>query len=289
MLGTPLRRITPLRRLYILCVDPRRYRQFALTEWVHQGLRLQRQAQLPRLCFEDGQAWVRLPNRLELAYVADIPGDGLDAEAYYGNYAPALTRMLLDVLQDGAVMVDIGANIGWFSLHVAAMYANTRVYAFEPGDVALHYLCANVARNGLTSRVTVIPKAVADVTGTMQFTNDHVAHALNHLQPASTTRHDTVCVDTITLDDFVLENNIDRLDVIKCDVEGAEFLVLQGAKETLAQFHPTLFMEIDPFWLQRFAAAPRDIIALLQSYGYQYQVERYAGEENWLFTHRHAL
>jgi FkbM family methyltransferase len=278
-----LRRLTPLRRLYVRLVDPDRHTLFSLSHWVQTGLKFQAGGCFDRICFESGQAWVHTSAGLDIGFMTEIAGGGLDADLYAGRYAPALNRIIADLLPPGAVMIDVGANIGWVALNAAVACRDAQVYAFEPGDFAFSYLRANVERNEMTSRITAINKAVADVTTTMQFTNDPFAHPLNHLERGRTDSGLTVPVETITLDDFVAREGLHRIDLIKCDVEGAELLVLQGARNAIDRFRPTFVLEVDGNWLKRFGATPEDVIDFLASRGYEYRVDREASEVNWIF------
>lgn len=256
---------------------------FSLNHWVQTGLKFQAGGCFDRICFEPGQAWVKTSAGPEIGFMTEIPGGGLDADLYAGRYAPALTRLIADLLPPSAVMIDVGANIGWVALSAAATCRDAQVYAFEPGGFAFDYLRANVERNGMTSRIMAIKKAVADVTGTMPFTNDPFAHPSNHLESGRSDSGWTDSVETITLDDFVVQEGLHRLDLVKCDVEGAELLVLRGARDAINRFRPKFVLEVDAGWLKRFRASPEDVIDFLASRGYEYRVDRDAGEVNWIF------
>lgn len=77
-------------------------------------------------------------------------------------------------------------------------------------------------------------------------------------------------VKQTTIDDFVRRNGIDRIDFIKCDVEGAEKLVIDGARRSLEQFQPILLLEILETWTERYHYRPEDLFVLLTALGYRY-------------------
>lgn len=70
------------------------------------------------------------------------------------------------------------------------------------------------------------------------------------------------------LDDFVRDRGLTRLDFLKCDVEGAELLVLRGDTDTLKQFQPVLYLEVSPDWTADFGYHPTAIIEFLRPFGY---------------------
>ncbi len=70
------------------------------------------------------------------------------------------------------------------------------------------------------------------------------------------------------IDNVVRELGLNRLDVMKVDVEGAEYLVLRGARETLLRFHPKLVMEVEPFQLVNMKTSVEDLVSLLKDLGY---------------------
>lgn len=70
------------------------------------------------------------------------------------------------------------------------------------------------------------------------------------------------------MDNFVEDNNIDRLDFVKCDVEGAELLVLKGGLETITTHKPIIFLEMLRKWAAKFSYHPNDIITIMNDIGY---------------------
>lgn len=123
---------------------------------------------------------------------------------------------------------DIGANIGLMTL-VAAGIKNTRVHSFEPSPVAYPRLFENINLNNLSSRVLIHQIAVSDKGGWINF-NDDERSELSHI---STKNEDGQKIKTTTIDSYCQKNSINKIDVLKIDVEGAELSVLKGAKQML--------------------------------------------------------
>lgn len=93
--------------------------------------------------------------------------------------------------------------------------------------------------------------------------------ALSHLGVSRDRDGITETVQVRTLDDYVREKNIAACDFIKCDVEGAELLVLRGGRETLAKYHPILLMEIGSDYLSRHNHTVADVEAMLRELSYR--------------------
>jgi len=268
-----LKRFPALRKLYARLFDRERYQQFAVTDWMTAGPTLLSSVGIKQVLVTQEDIWVQLANRLELRYVTEIPGAGVEPRIYRGAYEPAITDLILRELDDDSVFFDIGANIGWFSLHVAQAYPGAVIHAFEPGKFAFFNLSKNVAHNGYRERILLNHAAVSDHGGTEFFTSNQIGHALNHLVRSETTLSSTATeVTCTTLDTYSDEQKITRIDLIKCDVEGAELLVLKGGESLLKRFQPKLMLEVSPEWMARFGHTPLQLWTLLQDHGYDYQV-----------------
>jgi FkbM family methyltransferase len=154
-------------------------------------------------------------------------------------------------IETGSVVLDIGANIGLYTL-AAAKYAG-KVYSFEPDPITFPNLKKNVEGN-FYENVVIINKAVSDRRGRMQFSSSSgkSSRGGNHLvSNLDDTNAEFVLVDTIALDDFFKDTTL-KIDVIKMDIEGAEFQALRGMKNLiLATKHMKLFMEFNPHALNR--------------------------------------
>lgn len=136
----------------------------------------------------------------------------------------------------GNVVIDAGANIGVFSLLAAQKGA--KVYAFEPQQFFFDLLCKNIKLNNLSEFVTCSQYALNKKSGKACLSVDNsnlLASSLNIKRGNS-----FITVECITLDEWVNMNNLSRVDFIKADIEGAERLLLLGAKQTIRKFKPRL-------------------------------------------------
>jgi FkbM family methyltransferase len=162
-------------------------------------------------------------------------------------YEPDKVAALRACLRPGDVFVDVGANKGDFSLLAArVMGATGRVIAVEPEDANAQWIERSVARNKYRN-VEVARVALADASGeaTLYLGEKSGWHSLVSTDGVATTGE--VTVPTQTLDELLAERGVERVDVIKIDVEGAEERVFAGASRTFAGTHPmTLLLDVHP-------------------------------------------
>lgn len=157
-----------------------------------------------------------------------------------GLYEPPLMRYLdsLDMLR--WTCMDIGANVGAVALVLAKKVGESgRVVAFEPGGPNLQRLRANFALNPSFASVTeIVASGVGRAKTQLWWSEEH-----GNPGNASLGSTGTQAVPVTTVDDFVRERGIERLDFMKVDVEGMELDVFTGAKESLLRFRPILYYE----------------------------------------------
>jgi len=176
---------------------------------------------------------------------------------------PVPTRLTISAFASaislGSSVYDVGANVGIYALLASRKTGPTgSVYAFEPNPRNLHYLHRHVVMNQLTNCL-VMEVAVSDKEGVEKFSSASWQHSMGRLTPDGELE-----VPTVTLDSCVYgEKKLRPPDVIKIDVEGAEFLVLRGASQTLTEHHPRLFIEIHG------TGVHRDCHEFLVAKGYQ--------------------
>jgi FkbM family methyltransferase len=137
-------------------------------------------------------------------------------------------------LEQKDVVIDCGANLGLFSA-VAAGRGCT-VYAFEPVSKTLPFLRKTQAL--YPENIHIVQMALSNTCGKVRITDNFMVSTIMPERQTTTDPMDEV--DVITLDEYVRENRIQRVDFIKADIEGAERLLLEGAKETLRAFGPKL-------------------------------------------------
>jgi len=168
-----------------------------------------------------------------------IVGAGPNA-CWVGTYEVARVRAFANAVARGAVVYDVGAHVGIYSLLASLRVGPSgRVYAFEPLDRNLRYLRRHVTLNNLQNCV-ILEEAVCNREGTLPFSAAAWSSSMAHLSSDGET-----LVPSTTLDNCIYgEKGFRPPDVVKIDVEGAEFEVLEGASRALSEFHPTIFLEV---------------------------------------------
>lgn len=160
------------------------------------------------------------------------------------------------IINEGDTVIELGAHIGYISLYYSKLAGPSgKLYVFEPGANNLPYTRANLA-NSKIKNIELIEKAVSDTNGTATFYLENITGQSNSLvkdyrvtKKIQTKAHlglqkNAVEVETIRLDDFVKERNIRKIDFIKIDIEGAEYMAITGMTNILDTMHPTMMIEV---------------------------------------------
>jgi FkbM family methyltransferase len=162
----------------------------------------------------------------------------------------------------GSAVVDVGANIGFFSLKFARWVGPAgRVIAIEPEAVNARTLRLRVERARLKDVVNVVEAAASDSPGFVPFVRNPLHPGDHHIGPGGKP------LRAVTLDELTA-GEAQRVSLVKVDVQGAEMMVLAGAGRLLAEQRPALFMEIDDEGLAEFGSSARDLLAKLTALGY---------------------
>ncbi|MBI4732009.1 MAG: FkbM family methyltransferase [Chloroflexi bacterium] len=171
----------------------------------------------------------------------------VDKDYWLGTYEPDIQSALHELIPAGAVIYDVGANIGYVSLLLAkAAGEGGKVFAFEALPSNVEQLRRNVELNGMERQVTVVAKAVTQAPGPVRF----LVHASGGMGKAagSAGRDDPyqsdVTVDGISLDEFTFGQGNPPPQVVKMDIEGGEVLALPGMRRLLAEARPLMLMEL---------------------------------------------
>jgi FkbM family methyltransferase len=214
----------------------------------------------------------------------------LDRSAYLGgllywrgSQSAAELRVFRGLLRPDMVFVDVGANQGEYTLVAARHLTAGRVVAFEPVRALYDQLLANVRLNGF-SQVTALNCGLLDEPGSraLYTSSDVVIHGSFNEGLASVFasdyRKDVVAtVPFRVFDEVAAELGLERLDVMKVDVEGAELQVLRGAASILRRFRPTLLLEVNEEAFRTGGYGSRDLLAHLAQLGYASSLIRYDG------------
>lgn len=197
----------------------------------------------------------------------DIYVDGRDTSVapallLDGRWEPETTDVFTALLRPGDCVIDIGANFGYFGLLAGAVVtaeAGGSVHMMEPNPHLVSLIERSIACNGLADRATVWGVAVSDGPGQIQLRipkhlwgsahvgglDDGMKRALDRAMAQSASEEDAVVVPTIDLDRFTEQHDIDRVDVVKVDIEGHEQQAYRGMADVISRNRGTMRMLIE--------------------------------------------
>lgn len=195
------------------------------------------------------------------SYMSDVVR-GLLLNGYHQKYEMELFK---NAVRDGDTVVDIGANVGFYSLAASPLVGiNGNVFAFEPQQNNWDSLLKNIEVNGYRN-ITPVCKAVSDKVGRAEFYSTK-----QHLTECGFGNHDnwvSLVVDTVTLDDYFKGK---RVDVIKMDAEGSESLVYNGMVGVLRDNkHLKLFTEFSIPMMTELDCDPSEYLHNLVASGFK--------------------
>ncbi|HYO15160.1 MAG TPA: FkbM family methyltransferase [Thermoanaerobaculia bacterium] len=192
-----------------------------------------------------------------IRYEVDLT-EGIDLSLFlFGGFQRHVTRSRFASIPADGVIFDVGANTGVMALQFAKLAPRGHVYAFEPTHYAFARLQTNLGLNpDLAARITAIQIFVSASRGDrpapqifaswkVDGTRDDGRHPVHLGTPVSAEG-----VGTTTVDTFVAEHGLARLDFVKIDTDGHEMEVLKGAVETLDRFRPAVVFEIGLYVMQ---------------------------------------
>jgi FkbM family methyltransferase len=190
-----------------------------------------------------------------------------------GNYEKAELDFARRTIKPGENVIDIGANIGVFTITMASLVGPTgKVYAFEPQEREARLLVQSLAENDFTERAILERAAVTDRRGKGQMVsaaqtiNAGGAYLTNQSEQVPV-GHETNEVELITLDTYPFKRPI---SFIKIDVEGAELLALCGGTQLLKEDRPVILSELHPAQLMKVSSCtPAEFVSALEALNYQ--------------------
>jgi FkbM family methyltransferase len=190
-----------------------------------------------------------------------------------GTFEPNEIDFVGRFFQPGMVALDAGAHQGLYTLWIAKHVETTgRVYAFEPSPRERKALRLNLSLNRCRN-VQVQPFALGteETTADLYVVNE-IETGCNSLRPPNTPgATSTIAVRIRTLDNWLVEHGLNRIDFLKLDVEGAELSVLKGATRLLTeQPRPVVMAEVESIRTKPWGYSPLDIIRLLENMSFSW-------------------
>jgi len=193
--------------------------------------------------------------------------------ALSGTYEPELAQLFRAHITSDRDIIDVGANIGFYTVLAAKLNPARRTLAIEPNPDAQRRLTENLQRNGVAQSVTVFPGLASNHSGEGQL---NLIDGMEEYSSVGEIAHAAVASKAtrqITVEAATLDQLVERLGLcpglIKIDVEGAEGLVFGGAIETVRKFKPVILSEFSPALLRKVGTNPLVLLANLRSSGYR--------------------
>jgi FkbM family methyltransferase len=175
-------------------------------------------------------------------------------------------KFLETIVEEGMNVIDIGGNIGITTVTIARKIGRRgKLYSFEPIPEYFNILKKNISSNRLEN-ARVHELAVTDQVGRARLYQKELSSRIVFEEGAKKFN-----VSTTTIDRFLDEEKIERIDLINMDCEGSELLVLKGARETLRKNKVKIFCEIHHDFLKQLGQSVEDVIEYLQSLEFQLQ------------------
>ncbi|WP_176767883.1 FkbM family methyltransferase [Nitrosospira sp. Nsp18] len=207
--------------------------------------------------------------------------DHIESQVFWQGFQEAdegVIVLLKRQLPKNGIFIDIGANIGTFTLVAARRALLGQVHAFEPSAHHFARLARNIELNHF-GNVFLNQKGIYDQPGEATLFLPSQAGEMNNSGAASlytcrTEEAEQVSegVSLIRLDDYIRDRSVECVDIIKIDIEGAEIKALEGARETIMRFRPLVFMELDLDNLARAGQSPDEVLELWKSLNYEVSI-----------------
>lgn len=183
-----------------------------------------------------------------------IEGDTIsNIASHYGEWAEVEVTLFRLLLEENSNIIEVGANIGLHTVPLAKIAHQGNVLAFEPQRIIFQQLCCNLALNNLTHVKSYLLGVSHENTQCIIESCDYneawnygsfsLQHGFSTEKPFQGYTYQEQ-IDVIKLDDFPAVQQLQSLALLKIDAEGLDLKILQGAKKTITQLQPAIFIEI---------------------------------------------
>lgn len=188
---------------------------------------------------------------------------------WYGYYEKELSDLLKKLVNPNDVFVDVGANIGYFSLLVARYFPSANVISFEPVTDLFKKMNENITLNSIENIITVNAAAGESNEERELFISGPDNSGMSSFYEPENYLGYKEKVKVVSIDEWFEGSRLSRIDILKLDIEGSELAALKGMKKALQNFKPLLIVEINPATLSMFSLNPADIYDYLGQYGFK--------------------
>ena len=191
-----------------------------------------------------------------------------------GIYEETLTKVVMNEIKKGDVVLDLGANIGYYTLIIAKIVGeNGHVFAFEPEPSNFDLLKKNVTVNNYRN-VSLEKIVISNKNGNVRLYLSKANTGEHRIYLSNPGKNNFINVEMKTLDEYFKNNSIiDKISFIKMDVEGSEIGAIKGMNSILENKKLTIMLEFDPRQIQNYGASPEDLLNILDKHGFDFSHE----------------
>ncbi|MBT4889310.1 MAG: FkbM family methyltransferase [Rhodospirillales bacterium] len=208
-----------------------------------------------------------LPLRARFTYLAHA------FKAVYKQHHLGMLPMFERLIPENGIVLDVGGHAGQFAKLFAKVASNGHVYSFEPGRYARSILRRSLARNS-RSNTTIVPEGLGDSIGEIDLVvpvkkNGVVKYGVSHMGEVG--EYADVKIESVhinTIDDFVRQQELPKLDFIKADIEGWEQRMVLGGEQSIRKYMPVIMIEMVDHQLSRAGDSLNGFWELLVAWGY---------------------
>jgi len=218
-----------------------------------------------------GDIVVRLDD-LKGIFTVDPRSDLFSRVMIGGNYEPKLIQMITRYIDKKRDVIDVGANVGFYTIFLAKTVEKGRILAVEPTSNALKRLRRNIEMNDVGNKVEIFEGVASKIIGLTKINTiigKEEYSSLGKMKHSSIDGEKSALVEVMstTLDALVEEKSLDP-GFLKVDVEGAEHLVFQGAQRILSENRPVILSELSDALLKENGASAKEVIDMIKKHDY---------------------
>ncbi|MCI0401702.1 MAG: FkbM family methyltransferase [Nitrososphaera sp.] len=206
-------------------------------------------------------------------FAMDVRSDLFRRIIENGEYESYLAKYCLQYLDRNRDVIDVGANIGFYTVLFAKQLYHRKVLSLEPTQRAYERLLRNILENGVAENVIVFNGVAAESTGTREINfiegKEEYSSLGEMAHPSIVGQvYDKQRVSSSSIDDLVEINHLDP-GFIKVDTEGCEHMVFSGCQQTLRQKRPVILSELSNPLLSRNGSSSREVIEMIRNHDYK--------------------
>jgi FkbM family methyltransferase len=152
------------------------------------------------------------------------------------DYEGATRKVVERILKKGDIFLDLGSHIGFYALIAARIVSESgHVYAFEPTPATRDTLNKNIIDNNLSNIITVESFGISDRSEKVYFIVNSNSSECNKISRSGIESENIITIKTISVDDYAILNNIQKIDLVKMDIEGAEYQAIMGMRKIISE------------------------------------------------------